>query len=104
MFCYEEKLIKSRSGSGEIPLSISSDQRILRRKFPKWPAGSSMNRINKMRTKNFLIVLCCIIMTSLVLIIMGPSSVPSANDSTIRTIFSQTNQQFQHLKVSVGAH
>lgn len=58
-----------------------------------------MNRINKMRTKNFLIVLCCIITTSMVLIIMGPSSVP-ANDSTIRTIFSQTNQQFQHLKVS----
>lgn len=59
-----------------------------------------MNRINKMRTKNFLIVLCCIIMTSMVLIIMGPSSVPSANDSTIRTIFSQTNQQLQQLKVS----
>lgn len=60
-----------------------------------------MNRINKMRTKNFLIVLCCIIMTSMVLVLMGPSGSVPANQSTIRTIFSQTNQQFQHLKVSL---
>lgn len=59
-----------------------------------------MNRINKMRTKNFLIVLCCIIMTSMVLILIGPSGTVPANDSTLRTIFSQTNQQLQHLKVS----
>ena len=58
-----------------------------------------MNRINKMRTKNFLIVLVCIILTSMVLIVMGPNSVPASNDSTIRTIFSQTNQQIQNLKV-----
>uniref|UniRef100_A0A1L8DCU3 Uncharacterized protein n=1 Tax=Nyssomyia neivai TaxID=330878 RepID=A0A1L8DCU3_9DIPT len=48
-----------------------------------------------MRTKNFLIILCCVIATSLVLIILGPTG---QQNQSIKDIIDGTHQQFKELK------
>uniref|UniRef100_A0A1B0CQ33 Uncharacterized protein n=1 Tax=Lutzomyia longipalpis TaxID=7200 RepID=A0A1B0CQ33_LUTLO len=48
-----------------------------------------------MRTKNFLIILCCVIATSLVLIILGPTG---QQNQSIKDIIDGTHQQFREFK------
>lgn len=50
-----------------------------------------------MRTKNFLIILCCVVLTSLFLILFSPAG--QQNDS-FKNIVSQTHQQLKEFHVS----
>lgn len=50
-----------------------------------------------MRTKHFIVILCCVIITTILFIALGPAS--ETNDS-LKNIVSQTHQQFNKLQVS----
>ncbi|XP_055374418.1 uncharacterized protein LOC129607420 [Condylostylus longicornis] len=53
-----------------------------------------------MRTKNFIIILCCVVLTSFIFIILGPAG--QQNDS-IKNIVTQTHQQLRELQENLRA-
>lgn len=53
-----------------------------------------------MRTKNLVLILCCIVLTSLIFIILGPAG--QQNDS-LKNIVTQTHQQFNKLQENLRA-
>lgn len=51
-----------------------------------------------MRTKNFVLILVCVVLTSFIFIILGPAG--QQNDS-LKNIVTQTHQQLNKLQVSL---
>lgn len=51
-----------------------------------------------MRTKHFIVILCCVVATTLLFIVLGTAGEP--NDS-LKSIVSQTHQQFNKLQASL---
>lgn len=49
-----------------------------------------------MRTKHFIVILCCVVATTLLFIVLGTAG--ESNDS-LKNIVSQTHQQFNKLQV-----